>query len=396
MEIGMLQTLMCSPGIGGRRGLRPLFWGPPGIGKTALAESLVSAMGGNIITIIASLREPADFLGIPMPSADGKSLFYAAPDWAVKANLIADPKGDGSGDGGQLVVVFVDELTTCAPAVQNAMLRVVNEGQVGELTLHPNVVFIAAANPPDQAAAGYELSPPMANRWVHLDWHPPSANEWSEGILSDWAGTEGAMTAAAAVKLIDQGYDVHHAKAKGLITGFLQRNSLLFKLPEEGDPSRSRAWCSPRSWDNCIRVIAGANSYGLKETQIDKLIQGTVGKAAAVELLTYKKKANLPDPAKLLDAKDPNKVWKLNPKRPDITAAVFNSCAALVTPKKAAKRDKRAAAMWNLVNGSLKTAGDVSVMAARSLAKAGLTKTPEARAAIGNMGHIMKAMGEIG
>lgn len=389
MQISMLQVLTCSPGIGGRRGLRPLFWGGPGIGKSALIETLSSSMNALCLPIIASIREPSDFLGLPMPTGEGADLGvrYAAPDWALRANAAAAK--------GKLVIVFFDELTTCPPSVQNAMLRVVNEGWVGDVKLHANVVFVAAANPPEMAASGYDLAAPMANRWIHLKWNEPTAAEWSEGILSDWANVDTATNAADVIKKIDNGYDVHHAKAKGLITGFLRSQSLLYKLPDGSSPEASRAWPSPRSWDVCIRAIAGAKSYGLKQTLIDDLVRGAVGKGAAANLLTYEKKANLPDPAKLLDAKDPRKVWKVDPKRPDITAAVFNSCAALVTPRNAKHRDKRAAAMWTLIGGSVKVAGDVAVMAGRSVARAGLTDSPEARITMEAMGHVMKAMGAI-
>ena len=50
------------------------------------------------------------------------------------------------------------------------MLRVVLERTVGDLRLPAAVRVVAAANPPDEAADGWELAPPLANRLVHLDW----------------------------------------------------------------------------------------------------------------------------------------------------------------------------------------------------------------------------------
>ena len=386
-SIRTLQTLMCTPGIAGRRGLRALFWGKPGVGKTAQLEALTEAMGAVLITIIASIREPADFLGLPMP--DGKNgVIYAAPAWARRANDQAA--------AGKLVVVFIDELTTCAPAVQAALLRVVNEGYVGDVKLHPNVVFLGAANPPDIAAGGYDLSPPTANRWMHLDWQDPSATDFSEGILSDWADTLNAESALKVIERIDGKFENTQAKAKGLITGFLRKNSQhLIAMPSLDNPDASRAWPSLRTWELTIKAIAGAEANGLEDTEADILIEGCIGRGVAGELRQYQAEADLPSPEKLLDASDYKKVWKHNPERPDITAAVLNSCAALVTPKKATKRKERAEALWGILGGVVKSAADVAVISARSIARAGLTTSPTARKVMVKMGPVMAAMGDI-
>jgi len=387
ISIRTLQTLMCSPGIGGRRGLRPLFWGKPGIGKTALVEGLARAMGADLITIIASIREPADFLGIPMPDGKG-GMLYAAPTWANRANATAAQ--------GKLVIVFIDELTTCPPAVQAALLRVINEGWVGDLQLHENVVFLAAANPPEIAAGGYDLPPPMANRFMHLQWHDPNAADFSEGILSDWADTTTAEAATKVMARIDSKHAVELAKAKGLVTGFLRSNSnKLISLPKEGSWDLNRAWPSPRTWDLTIATLAGGAANGLPETEIDDLIEGCIGRGVAGELRQYQAAADLPNPAKLLDAKDPSKVWQHNPERPDVTAAVLNSCAALITPKKADKRKERAETMWTIIGSVTKNAADVAVIAGRSVARAGLSSSPTARKVMLKMGPVMQAMGEI-
>lgn len=378
---------MCSPGLGGRRGLRPLFWGKPGVGKTAQVETLVEAMGGHLITIIASIREPADFLGIPMPDGKG-GLLYAAPGWARTANALAAK--------GKIVFVFLDELTTCAPAVQAALLRVTNEGYVGDLKLHDNVVFMAAANPVEIAAGGYDLAPPMANRWLHLDWEDPSASTWSEGILSDWASTTEAESAADVIKRIDARYDVHEAMAKGLVTGFLRANGQhIITLPDASNPEASKAWPSPRTWELTIRSIAGAAANGLTESDADVLLEGCIGRGAAGALRQYQAEADLPDTEKLLTAKDPSKIWKHNPERPDITCAVLNSCAALVTPKVAKDRKPRADVLWGIIGEVVKDAADVAVMAGRSVARAGLSGTPTARKVMVKMGPVMQAMGDL-
>jgi len=44
------------------------------------------------------------------------------------------------------------------------------ERVVGDVTLPEDVSVIAAANPPEQAAGGWDLSAPLANRFCHLEW----------------------------------------------------------------------------------------------------------------------------------------------------------------------------------------------------------------------------------
>jgi MoxR-like ATPase len=57
-------------------------------------------------------------------------------------------------------LLFLDELTTAPPAVQAAMLRVVLERAVGDVELPASVRIVAAANPAEQAADGWELTAP--------------------------------------------------------------------------------------------------------------------------------------------------------------------------------------------------------------------------------------------
>lgn len=41
-----------------------LLWGGPGTGKSSVIRALGGALGVPVVTVIASLREPADFAGL--------------------------------------------------------------------------------------------------------------------------------------------------------------------------------------------------------------------------------------------------------------------------------------------------------------------------------------------
>jgi hypothetical protein len=144
-----------------------LLWGAPGTGKTSAIRAMAEAMGLPCETVIASIREPSDFAGLPVVTGD--VVRFAPPLWATR---LAE-----AGTG----VLFLDELSTAPPAVQAALLRVVLERTVGDLTLPDDVAVVAAANPPEQAADGWDLSAPLANRLCHLSWETSP-----RGIAGGW------------------------------------------------------------------------------------------------------------------------------------------------------------------------------------------------------------------
>ena len=111
-------------------------------------------------TVIGSLREPSDFAGLPVVTDDGVRL--EPPAWAKRLHAA------------QAGYLFLDELSTSPPAVQSAMLGVALERRVGDLLLPRAVQVVAAANPPERAADGWDLTPPLANRFLHVSYTPAS------------------------------------------------------------------------------------------------------------------------------------------------------------------------------------------------------------------------------
>src|ERR1700712_2495787 len=83
-----------------------LLWGGPGIGKTSAVREMAEAAGLPCETVIASIREPSDFAGLPVVGADGESVSLAPPAWAER--LASESRG----------VLFLDEVSTAPPAVQ--------------------------------------------------------------------------------------------------------------------------------------------------------------------------------------------------------------------------------------------------------------------------------------
>src|SRR6202163_48638 len=185
-----------------------LLWGAPGTGKTSTIRAMAEAMGWPCETVIASIREPSDFAGLPVVVGDG--VRFAPPGWARR---LAE-----SGRG----LLFLDELSTAPPAVQAALLRVVLERVVGDLELPQDVSVVAAANPPEQAADGWDLSAPLANRLCHLAWEiDPRAV--ADGLAGGWA--------APVVPTLPQGWAAELGLALALVAAFLHVRPALACAP---------------------------------------------------------------------------------------------------------------------------------------------------------------------
>ncbi|MDQ6614382.1 MAG: MoxR family ATPase [Actinomycetota bacterium] len=329
-----------------------LLWGAPGTGKTSAIRAMADAMGWPCETVIASIREPSDFAGLPVVS--GEEVRMAAPRWARR---LAE-----AGRG----LLFLDELSTAPPAVQAAVLRVVLERVVGDLELGDGIVVVAAANPPEQAADGWELSAPLANRFCHLDWTVDPI-VFSRGILAGWP--------APIVPKLPDGWEAQLPLARGLVSAFVTvRPSLVCEVPT--DAARAgRAWPSPRTWEMAARLWTACTVTGASTEAETALITGAVGQGAGIELLMWQIEMDLPDPEDILA--DPGG-FRL-PDRGDRAYAVLSAVAAAVVANPTAERWQ---AGWQVLARSGERTPDVAAVAAGVLARcrpAGVATPPEVK-----------------
>lgn len=255
-----------------------ILWGAPGQGKTKTLQSIAEANGMSLAEIIASIREPSDFGGLPYV-VDGRTCLVA-PDWAQDV-------AKHTSEGGKSIVFF-DEISTAPPATQAALLRVTLDRVVGTLYLGDDVSIVAAANPPEIAADGWDLAAPMANRFVHLDWALP-ADVVRDGFTLGWPEVVVPTIDAAKV-----GTEV--AAAKTLVAAFLtHRPDLVTAMPNSAADS-GRAFPTPRSWEMAATLYGYATAAGVSTVSRRMLIVGTIGQAAAAEFLAYVADLDLPDP----------------------------------------------------------------------------------------------------
>ncbi|MFD9354384.1 AAA family ATPase [Streptomyces sp. NPDC060031] len=321
-----------------------LLWGEPGIGKTAALTQLAASLDLPLTTVIASVHEPSDFSGLPIvgddPAVQGVPM--APPDWAVR--LVRAGRG----------LLFLDELSTAPPAVQAALLRLVLERRIGSLQLPPEVRIVAAANPRSSAADGWELSPPLANRFVHLQWIHDH-----EVVVRGLGGT---WPRATLPRLDPEMLPQAVAFARRAVCGLLAaRPKLVHQLPGS-EARRGGPWPSPRSWEMALRLIAFATAAGSSRDVLSLLVRGAVGDGPGLELLAGLDRMDLPDPESLLA--DP--AGAELPERGDLRQAVLDGVVAAVRTRP----DKyRWDAAWAVLARALETgAPDLVVVPATTLA----------------------------
>ncbi|MGW4204441.1 AAA family ATPase [Streptomyces sp. NPDC004726] len=321
-----------------------LLWGEPGIGKTAALTQLAASLDLPLTTVIASVHEPTDFSGLPIVGDDPEvqGVPMAPPQWAVE--LVRAGRG----------LLFLDELSTATPAVQAALLRVVLERRVGALRLPPGVRIVAAANPRASAADGWELSPPLANRFVHLHW-VHDREVVVRGLGGIWPRAE--LPWLAPERLAEA-----VAFARRAVCGFLEaRPTLIHRLPST-ETRRGGAWPSPRSWEAALTLLAFGTAASASREVLALLVRGAVGDGPGLELLAHLDRMELPDPESLLA--DPAAAEL--PARGDLRQAALEAVVAAVgaRPQRA-----RWEAGWAVLVRALETgAPDLLVAPATALA----------------------------
>lgn len=259
---------------------RPVFlWGPPGIGKSELVRDITGELGGLMIDIRAAQMEPTDLRGLPYYNKDKlikiKNSYTnqieeqrGAMDWAPPIDL----PDEETASHYPIVVVFLDEMNSAAPAVQAAAYQLILDRKVGKYTLPENVVLVAAGNRDTDKGVTYRMGMPLRNRFIHLEMRADFAS-WQQ-----WAINKGI-----------------HKDVVGYLT-FSKGDLNVFDAK-----SSSHAFATPRTWTYVSELLKGEDTDN--ET-LYSLIAGTVGEGIAIKFMAHRRvAADLPDPLDILTGK---------------------------------------------------------------------------------------------
>ena len=323
----------------GRAHVPLLLLSDPGMGKSSLVRGIAAAEGVLCEVVLGSIREPAEVAGMPIVTEQGVVL--DPPSWAKRL---------AEAGAGYLVL---GELTTCPPSVQASLLTVALDRVVGDLRLPDAVRVVADANPPDRAAGGYELEPPLANRFCHIT-YAPTATEWVDGMTTGWSAPPASRAVASD--------PLRRSAMVAAVTGFVsKRPDLLHVFPSSADATGG-AWPSRRTWDMLATALAHLRDDD--HAAIQAVTLGLVGEGVGIEFLTWRQEADLPDPAAVVA--DPSiVVWT---DRPDRVWAVLSGVVGWAATRGTVEAWREA---WGpLLAAAESGAPDVAAAAARTLGRA--------------------------
>jgi hypothetical protein len=250
--------------------------------------------------------------------------------------------------------MFFDELSTAAPSNQAAVLRISQERVVGDLELPMSVRFVAAANPVELAAGGWDLSAPLANRLCHLPW-VTDADAWVSGMQSGFPDP--------AVLSFDPKWRDNIPKFMSLVSSFIKSQPQKLLLVPENDSKKGQAWASPRTWHYGAILLACGQSVS-KLVQLE-LLSGMVGEGPAAEFFFWLDKMDLPAPELVLE--NPQKHFKKPKADEEHRTHAIVAAALALAQHKASKQmwDKS----WTLLAHVAQWSPDVAVGFTGSMAR---------------------------
>ena len=231
---------------------RPIFlWGAPGVGKSDVVRQTAADLGYELRDKRLSTMDPTMMQGFPIPDMERQVMTWlqseVLPPMMVK-------KGSKMVPNESKGMLFLDEMTHAAPAVQAAAFQLILDRRLGEYVLPKNWTVHAAGNRASDRTIAHAMPSALANRFVHIDFSVD---------VDDW------LLWAAQNNISE------------VTRGFIKfRPGLLHNFDPQTNP---RAFPSPRSWSFVDDIFRQGLPAGIEREQIT----GTVGEGAMVEYIQF-------------------------------------------------------------------------------------------------------------
>lgn len=242
---------------------RAIFmWGPPGIGKSRITYQVGDILDYAVYELRLGEHDPVDLRGMPVPilrMKDGTEIYLHQPpknglaakeiDMGVTKWFI--PNFLAFGD--KPAILFLDEMNQADRAVQKVAQRLVLQHKIGDYTLPPNVVVVAAGNRESDKSFVQKMAAPTLNRFFHFE-VGVDVDGWVE-----WAENNG----------------IHP-----MVIAFIKfKPDYLFVF----DPkSNEKSFPTPRTWE----FVSDALNHGMY-VGLYHIIQAAVGKGAAIAFKAF-------------------------------------------------------------------------------------------------------------
>lgn len=237
----------------------PLIFGAPGIGKTAITNSVIESLGEGyrLIDVQTSKMAPDDWslpAIVDVKEAGLKQAVDIPKNWLPVYEPSNDPEENAKrndkanwGNGG---IIFLDELSRANEAVQNTCLKLVHQRIIGDKVLGSKWAIVAASNREEDDPEGGQtaIGKALADRFQIFNFIP-SVDEWIE-----WA------------------------KGKGIddrITTFVDFNRDHFYLFDNEKLINT----TPRSWEALSDVLQSCKDYGdiiFTRSDLDVIMSSTI------------------------------------------------------------------------------------------------------------------------
>lgn len=216
-----------------------MLHGRPGVGKTEVVQTLAQRIGAELYDLRLTTIEPQDLRGLPyFDHARAKTVWYRPEDLP---------------DTDEPAILFLDELTAAAPALQPTVYGLLQERRVGRHRLPAKVMIVAAGNRVEDGAIAYDMGTALSDRLIHMIVQA-NADDWAK----QYAVPAGIHPTVAA---------------------FIRTRPDLLETTEASLRRGQMIACTPRSWTRVSQIMFSVSERSVRQV----MIAGTVGTAAAAE-----------------------------------------------------------------------------------------------------------------
>ena len=223
-----------------------MIWGPPGVGKSDVVETVAKNRGCPLWDVRLSLLDPTDLRGIPIPQGD-RAL------WLPPAFL---PDRPG--------ILFLDEINAAPPLVQASAYQLILNRRIGEYVLPDGVQIVAAGNRRQDRAVTHRMPAPLRSRFqTHLNFEVDK-DDWLR-----WAAGHGINADIQSFIQVEYGSESANNRPDYPLFDFSATDA------DESFPC-------PRTWTFVNDLMNLPDSSVRHE-----LIAGTIGAATAAGFRTY-------------------------------------------------------------------------------------------------------------
>ena len=148
-------------------------------------------------------------------------------------------------------LLFFDEITTCSPVIQVALLSIIQDCQFGEFEI-PKTIYRVAAGNYNNITGTHNMSLALMNRFCHI-FYNMNIDFFMEGFVSGWKNYQRCKINNAADQ-IDK-----TLKYRLAVRNFVKQHpDFMNAFPTDGsvsDPNEF-AYPTPRSWEMVVKILS--------------------------------------------------------------------------------------------------------------------------------------------